>query len=337
MNQQISQIFAFFIFMSVCSNAFALPEISSDDDELTVSVLIEDDDNQSGGVFDAFISKLDITHTSISSTLEETAISIDSFFADDVVFEQTNHSYLRIALDMVSEEYDGTGFAGDLKLKVDLPHIKKRLKLLIETDSQRDSKENLEELPADVVHERDFFISLERKLGGAKRWDIRPSLGIKVNTPINPFIRIRSFRYFELDNWLLRASNTLDWYDLRGYGANGALEFDREIKEGLLFRVTSKLSWQEEEMFRRFDLGTSLYQRIDERQSLAYQIAGFADDEFDWHSNEYYMRVRYRKGLYKKWMFGEIIPQLTFLKENNFHNEASITFRLEMVFGESYR
>lgn len=337
MNQHIFHIFAFIIFMSVCGNAFALQEISSDDDELTVSVLIEDDDNQSSGVFDSFISKLDITHTSISSTLEETATSIDYFFADDIVFEQTNHSYLRIALDMVSKEYNGTGFAGDLKLKVDLPHIKKRLKLLIESDSQRDSKDNLEELPADVVQERDFFISLERAIGGTKRWDIRPSLGIKVNTPIDPFARIRSFRYFSLDNWLLRASNTLAWYDLRGYGADAVLEFDRAVRKGLLFRTTSKLSWQEEEMFRRFDLGFSLYQHIDERQSMAYQIAGFADDEFDWRPNQYYMRVRYRKGLYKKWMFGEIIPQLTFLEETDFHNEISITFRLEMVFGGSYQ
>jgi len=336
MNPQIFHVAVFIIFITVCGSAFAQQSIDSKDETLTVSVLIEDN-NKTGGLLDAVIGKLDITHTSISSQLEQTATSIDSFFADDIVFEQTNQSYMRIALDMVSEEYDGTGFAGDLKLKVDLPHIKKRLKLLIETDSQRDSKENLEELPSDVVQERDFFISLERKLGGVRKWDIRPSLGVKVRRPIDPFARIRTFRYFALDNWLLRASNTLAWYDSHGYGANGALEFDRIIKTGLLFRTTSKLSWQEEEMFRRFDLGFSLYQRIDERQNMAYQIAGFADDEYDWRSNKYYTRVRYRKGLYKKWMFGEIIPQFTFHKETGFHSEASITFRLEMVFGESYR
>jgi len=337
MNQQKFHIAALIFFMSACGSVFAQQAITPEEEILTLSVLIEDDEIQPSSMLDMVIGRLDTTHTSISSKLEETATSIDSFFADDVVFEQTNQSYMRVALDMVSEEYDGTGFAGDLKLKVDLPHIKKRLKLLIETDSQRDSKENLEELPADVVHERDFFISLERQLGGVRKWDIRPSLGIKVRRPIDPFARIRTFRYFSLDNWLLRASSTLAWFDSRGYGANGSLEFDRIIKKGFLFRNTSKLSWQEEEMFRRFDLGFSLYQHIDEHQSMAYQIAGFADDEFDWRSNKYYTRIRYRKGLYKKWMFGEIIPQFTFFKETGFHSEASITFRLEMVFGESYR
>ncbi len=336
MNQQIFYTTAFIVFMGACGNALAQQDISPEDETLTVGVLIEDEGSQSVGVLDVVIGKLDTTHNSISIGLEETASSIDAFFADDIVFEQANKSYLRIALDMVSKEYDGTGFAGDLKLKVDLPRIKKRLRLLIETDSQRDAKENLEDFPSDVVQERDLFISLERPLGGKRRWDIRPSLGIKAHRPIDPFARIRSYRDFTLDNWLLRASNRVAWFDSRGFGGNGVLEFDRAIKKGLLFRSTSTLSWEEEEKFRRFEQGLSLYQHIDERQSMAYQIAGFADDEFDWHANQYYMRVRYRKGIYKKWMFAEIIPQLTFLKETGFHNEASITLRLEMVFGERY-
>lgn len=337
MNQKILITSAFILLMSMCGHAFATQDINPDDDKLTVGVLIGDEDNQPGGMFHAVINGLDITHSSISSKLEKTAISIDSFFADNSAFEQTNNSYMRIALDMVYKKYDGFGFAGDLKLKVDLPHTKKRLKLLIETDSQRDLKDNLEALPANVVQERDFFISLERKLSGAKRWDIRPSLGIKINTPIDLFTRMRTFRYFTLDHWLLRASSNLAWYDSRGFGANGVLAFDREIRKGLIFRAASKLNWQEEEMFRHFSQTLTLYQRINERQNIAYQIAGFADDEMDWQSNKYYMRVRYRKRLYKKWMFGEIIPQLTFLKENGFRNESSITFRLEMVFGERYR
>ncbi len=338
MSRLIFHISALIIFMVANCNAFAMQEISDTDDKLIVSILIEEDDGrESSGMLDAVISQLDVTHHSISNQLEKTATSIDSFFANDSVFEQSNRSYMRVALDMVSKKHGGLGFAGDLKLKVDLPHIKKRLKLMIETDSQRDSKESLEQLPADVIQERDFFISLERRLGGKKRWDIRPALGLKINAPIDLFSRLRTFRYFALGHWLLRASSSLAWYDSRGYGANGVLEFDREINQRLTFRVTSKLEWQEEEMFRRFDQTLTLYQHINERQNIAYQIAAFADDENDWQSNRYYMRVRYRQGLYKKWMFGEIIPQLSFLKESGFHNESSITFRLEMVFGENYR
>ena len=337
MNQQIFYIIAFIICMSAGANVFAQQTIIPADETSTPIDQPDSNEAQSVGVLDVVIGKLDTTHTTISSGLGLTASSIDSFFADDKVFEQTNHSYLRIALDMVSKEYAGTGFAGDLKLKVDLPRTKKRLRLLIETDSQRDSKENLDDLPTDVVQERDFFISLERQVGGERNWDIRPSLGIKAHRKLDLFARVRSYRDFGLNKWLLHASNNLAWFDSRGFGANGVLEFDRALTKTLLFRATAALNWQEEEMFRRFTQSLSIFQHIDERQSMAYQIAGFADDENDWQANQYYMRVRYRKGLYKKWVFGEIIPQHTFLKETSFHGEASITLRLELVFGESYR
>jgi len=346
MNRQMLFITVLIVFLGTVSCAFgqeninppAANKIDATETEVsTPSDQLEDAKNRSEGVFNTVIGKLEVTHTSISSGLEETVGSIDAFFADDKVFEQANKSYLRIALDMVSKEYEGTGFAGDLKLKVDLPRLKKRLKLLIETDSQRDSLENLNNLPIDVVQERDFFISLERQVGGERKWDIRPGLGVKLNKGLDLFARLRSYRYFPLDNWLLRASSSFDWFDSRGFGANGVLEFDRPITKKLLFQTTSSLNWKEEEKFRRFDQGISFYHNIDARRSLAYQVAGFADDETDWLAKQYFMRVRYRQDVHKKWMFGEIIPQLSFFKETNFHPQSSITFRLEIVFGKRYQ
>ena len=343
MNQQMLFGTVLIVFLNVFNSAFGqeavkpstankleapTPEASTQTDYPDISEI------ELEGMLYTVFGHLDKTHTSISSGLEETVVSIDTFFADDKVFEQANKSYLRIALDMVSREYEGTGFKGDLKLKVDLPRLKKRLKLLIETDSQRESQENLSPQATDVVQERDFFISLERQISQSKKWDVRPGLGVKARRRLDFFGRIRSYRYIPLDGWLLRASNNLNWFDSRGFGANGALEFDRPVTKNVLFQATSSLNWQEEEMFRRFSQGFSFFQNIDSRRSLAYQIAGFADDETDWLAKDYFMRVRYRQDLHKNWMFGEIIPQISFEKESNFHPKSSITFRLEMVFGK---
>jgi len=344
MNQQILFGTVLIVFLNAFNSAFGQetvnPSTANKHEVLTpeASTLtnqLNDSEKESEGMLYSVFGQLDKTHTSISSGLEETVVSIDRFFADDKVFEQANKSYLRIALDMVTKEYEGTGFKGDLKLKVDLPRLKKRLKLLIETDSQRDSQDNLSPQATDVVQERDFFISLERQVSQSKQWDVRPALGFKARSGrLDFFGRIRSYRYIPLDNWLLRASNNLNWFESRGFGANGALEFDRPVTKNLLFQVTSSLNWLEEEKFRRFNQGVSFYQNIDARRSLAYQIAGFADDETDWLAKQYFMRVRYRQDLHKNWMFGEIIPQISFEKESDFHPKSSITFRLEMVFGK---
>jgi len=325
------------IILLVANSAFAeqLPDpVLHDPVEIEQTEVLNE---QLISTFATVISRFDDTHTSISSGLESSVTSMDNFFSDDKSLHEATESYMRIALDVVQKEYGGTGFAGDLKLKADMPRTKKKLKLLIETDAQRGSRDNLNDIPSDVVQQRDFFIALERKIGGQRVWDIRPALGIKVRFPLDTFARVRSYRYIDLDPWLLRASNTFDWFDSRGFGANGALEFDRAVSKNFLFRVSTSLNWREEEMFRRFDQGFSLFQTIDADQNLAYQISGFADDEYDWRANSYYIQARYRKRLYKKWMFGEIIPQWTFLKQTGFHSEPSLTMRLEMVFGEHYR
>ncbi|MFC1749613.1 hypothetical protein ACFL2V_12495, partial [Pseudomonadota bacterium] len=116
-------------------------------------------------------------------------------------------------------------------------------------------------------------------------------------------------------------------------------EFDRALNDDFLFRYSQLLSWREDEMFRRFSQGLSLFQQIDSRQQIAYQIIARADDEDleGWRSKRYDILARYRRNLYKKWLFGEIIPQWTYLRESGFNSTPALIFRLEMVFGERYR
>ncbi len=291
-------------------------------------------------VFDTVLSRADGAHEYVSTGLEATAKSLDGFFAEDSAFEEATNTYLRLNFDSVFKEYEGMGFAGDARLKVDLPNTKKRLKLLIESDAQRGDTEGLEESPEQVAQNRDYSVAIERVVPGmVEKWNIRPSLGIKVRAPLDPFIRLRSHRYFEYTNWLLRFASGVSWFDSRGYDAYLSLSFDRPLNDVFTFRYGPQLSWTEEDMFRRLGQGISLYQQIDERQKIAYQIGSEADDDWDgeWRAKRYDIQIRYRRNLYKKWLFGEIIPHWQYLKETGFRVEPSLTFRLELVFGERYR
>lgn len=277
-------------------------------------------------------------HDYLSGGLEATAKSVDQFFAEDNVFEESTKSYLRLSFDSVWREYEGFGFAGDMRLKLDLPNTRKRLKLLIESDGQRGGVDDLEEHPSDVTQGRNYALSVEKVVSGLAAWNVRPSLGLKVRAPVDLFVRLRSHRYFTFSDWLWRLSSSMAWFNSSGYEAVLSMAFDRPLQHGFLFRYAPALSWREEEMFRRINQGLFLYQQIDERQKMAYQITAEADDDWDeWRSKRYDIAIRYRRNLYKKWLFGEIIPQWTFLKENDFHVNPSLTFRLETVFGERYR
>ncbi len=302
------------------------------------TVITEDPESYPISRFDQFVVQAEGMHDYVSEGIEFTAKSIDLFFAEDKAFDEATYTYLRLGLDSVWHEHEGLGFAGELRMKLDLPNTRKRLKLLIETDAQRGETEVLEEKPADVAQNRDYSIALERASSRLKKWNLRPSLGIRLHTPIDFFIRLRTHRYYNLERWLLHVSSGVRWYDSRGFDAYFNLSHDYPLSDNWLFRYAPGMSWKEEDMYRTIGQELSLFQQIDEKQKMAYQIlAGANDESDDWRAVQYDILIRYRRNLYKKWLFGEVIPQWTFEKESGFHPRPALTFRLEVVFGERYR
>ncbi len=310
-----------------------VPDPAADTGEPADVPVVSDPDIPEQGP--AIVEKIDIAHVAVSGRIERTARWLDRFFADDKIFDDATDSYARVKLDSVFEPGGNVGFSGDIRLKIDLPRTQKRLKLLIESDPQRENRTDLENVPADVVSEKSYSLSLERQLSEVHRWDVRPALGIKARTPLDPFARLRAIRYFNLQKVVARVSSSAFWFDSSGFGANLGVEFDRALIDVFLLRSGTGLTWEEAEKFRRIEQQFSLFHRIDDRQNMAYQIGILADDEFNWRVNTYYYRIRYRKDIHDGWVFAEIIPQWTYREENSFDDEPSLTLRLEAAFGHS--
>lgn len=283
------------------------------------------------------VETLEVAHATVSSGIERSARWLDRFFASDRVFEEETDTYARLTLDTVFEPRGEVGFSGDLRFRIDLPRTEKRLKLLIESDPQRETRDDLRDVPADVVSETNYSLSIERQLRQARRWDVRPALGVKAHTPLDPFARLRAIRYFGLgENVVARVSGSVLWFDSSGWGAHSGVELDRALGHALLARSGTAFGWEEEDKFRRITQEFSLFHRLSDRQNMAWQIGAAADDQFDWDVNTYYWRVRFRQDVHRRWLFAEVIPQVTYREETGFDDEPSLTLRLEAVFGHDY-
>ncbi len=55
-----------------------------------------------------------------------------------------------------------------------------------------------------------------------------------------------------------------------------------------------------------------------------------------WYVTEYGGSLRYRQRIHEKWLFLEVKPQASFPKEEGFGLTASLTVKLEVMFGEEY-
>jgi len=282
-----------------------------------------------------FLERTATAHMMVSSGLESMARNIDSFFAEDKSFDEATSTYARLRIDTTLDEDLQLGFDGDLKIKIDLPRTERQLKLLIESDTKEGIPDRPDESPVNVLERQDYLLSIE-SVNKAKDWDIRPAAGIKLRWNPDLFLRLRASRYRSLNGWLERTSGSVFWFTNQGFGANTALEYDRRIGQSWLFRSASSLRWEENDQFLTAEQRVSLYQELDQRQYLVYQLGVVATQDPHWAVTQYNAAVHYRKDVYKNWLFIELIPQINFLEEHDFDAEPSITFRVEGVFGREY-
>ncbi len=279
------------------------------------------------------LALVDKTHTDISNRLEATVKYADRFFADDNVFEETNKSYARLPLDIIYDQDNGLDLKIKVRARINLPNTNKKLKLLLSDAGSEDEVDSVLSPENDALQDN-FTVSLETQLKKTGKWKVRPALGIKTNIPPDPFVRVRLIRYFAVtEKWLSRFSTTGTYLAMAGAEFDARAQFSRAIRKDILFRSTTRWKWTNEKGYSEGDQIFSLFQNINENLNVSYEAGIFTDNEDNWEISEYRLWHRYRKLVYKDWLFLELIPELRFRQVNHYDPSYRFTFRIEPVFG----
>ena len=284
---------------------------------------------------ETFFSFLDTPHDYISTGVEGLARNIDEFFSDDKVYYQSSGTYLRLRVDAIINESGDRAYQGDLKFKLRVPNTKKKLKFTLESNPNERPDQILgqgENTPVEAVEEKDYFVGLERTLGKKDAWQFKPSIGIRLSSPIEPYVKFRAKRKYELDKWNLHLHETPYWFDSFGWGFDSYLELNRKITDNDLFRASTFARWTEE--IDEFELSQtfSMFHTLSQRRALSYYVGVYGKSEPTVYATHYLLGLTYRQNIHKDYLFLELLPQIKYDKLNDFQSEHSFTLRLEMVF-----
>lgn len=282
-----------------------------------------------------FFSFLDTPHEFVSSGVETFAKNIDEFFSDDKVFYDTSGTYLRLRADAIINERGERTYHGDLKLKLRLPHSKKKLKFFLVSEPNERPDEITsqgENTPIAAIEEKDYSAGLERTRGKKDAWQFSPSIGIRLSSPIDPYVKFRIKRKYEFSQWSIHLHETPYWFDSTGWGSDSYLELNRKVTSDDLFRASTFARWTNES--DRFELSQtfSMYHTLSKRRAVSYFVGVYGESEPTVYATHYLLGLTYRQNIHKDYLFVEILPQIKYEKINDFHADHSITFRLEMVF-----
>ena len=284
-----------------------------------------------------FRKTVDKLHAGISSGVERSARRIDSFFADDRSYADATKSYARVSGQSTWENGEDTESEARIRARVDLPGARKRLSLFVEGGDPDEGEGTASDSIPNALDDNDYNIGLEAQLRNTGQWDVRPGIGIKASSTPDPFVRLRAIRYERLDGWLMRfAAGVAEFVD-DGTEVQMRVDFDRKIAPDWLFRSTSRARYRDSkdrtDLLQQF----TVFQKLNTRVGLAYDIGVRADDDPDWEVDQYFTQVRARFRAYKKWFFIEFKPQVVFREEDDYDASFLFSVRADVVFGERYR
>jgi len=285
---------------------------------------------------EAVLSLLDQPQKFISSNLHGMTKSLDEFFSDEKAEYESNGSYIRMTGDMVFSKLENPGFAGDIKGRIELPNTQKKLKLVFESDpaeAREELERPIDNNPLDAAQDKSYFAGIERLWGEFSHWKFRSSLGLKLSSRLDSFVRLRANRDYDIsEKWNAYLRNTLYWFDSSGPGFDSSLEFDHALNQTLTFRSAVSGGWTEENEYWELSQVFSLTQTLAEREAIIYQAGVYGISEPRVYATDYLLQARYRRQLRSDYLFLELIPKVQYPRTDDFAPFYSFTVRLEMVF-----
>ena len=228
----------------------------------------------------------------------------------------------------------------DGQAKLDLPATEKRFSLMLESNPEKnlsgDTGKQRPVLANDVVTSNNQSAALRyEKPPEESRWHFSADTGVKVRVPLEPFVRTRASYTLPMENWRMKAAETVFWFSSIGAGETTQVDFERFVSEPVLFRATSTATWMNDN--HKFDLRQdfTFYHTVNERTAMLYQTSVIGVSEPELEATEYVLLMLYRYRLHKSWVFFEVSPQLHYPKAKNFDMSPMLLLRLEFLFDGS--
>src|SRR5665647_209986 len=266
---------------------------------------------QPPGIF----ASMDAPRDYLSGKIVSFATDIDRFFGNDRNYQESNKSVVQLDLARA------TGYGGDRKLvlsaraNLNLPSMEKKLHLLIE--SNPDQNITGEPVPNQntainnqVSGPQSYGLALryEKVKEELKALHISADAGLKFQgIHIDPFMRARSSYSIPFETWRLKAAESVYWFNTIGAGETTQVDLEHFLSEPVLFRATSNATWLNNK--QNFDLrqDLSVYQTLNERTALLYQVSAIGVSNPQVELTEYVASVFYRYRLHREWVFFESV------------------------------
>ena len=280
---------------------------------------------------------VDRIHRALSAGVSKTAGAVDGFFDDERHAAEINRTRLKLRFDIFFERGEEVDFKFRINLSLVIPKTKKRIKLFVSGNPERDEEGEVGAAP-ETAEDEDLDIAVAYTPVQTTSTNFSWRTGIKLqSTSAAWWFGPRWRGYAKGEIWGTRVTETFRWRTDDGFESISTLDFERDVAEDLFYRTTLKGKWNQDNEDFRYDITPQLFQRLDSKRVLRYlhstKFKSTTDNQFD----EFLFRITYRQRIWRKWLFFEISPQVSFPEGEDWDFTPGITFRIETFIGKKLK
>lgn len=266
----------------------------------------------------------------------DTGKRLDGFFAKENSLERTNDSFIKVALRGQQYSGESSTLKPEFKFRLDLPSLKKRLKLVIESSPEETKtleQTKLSQPNAEREPLKDTAVgALELVAKPSRKWNGSTSVGLDFKLPADPFWRAKgSFQMDISEYWTLTLRENLYYFHESGWGESSQITAQYS-QDSYVFRTTSEAKYSHSARSMYFAQIFSVLNELSAKHALNNQVGVLAQNKPIRETTSYFIKTTYRHRLYSTWLFYELTPELKFPRDDNFNLQPSLTAKIELVF-----
>lgn len=267
---------------------------------------------------------------------------MDRVLSGEAIRTPDNDSYLRLGFATRWEKNSWLDFEPEARFRLDLPTVKDKFRLVVENapDEFVPLREQNQDrrLTADERSDTETTGALRYLAMLSERWSLSNDVGIRFHWPLNPFWRTRLYANWDLPGpWSMDVEQRFFYFHTDGWGERTEFLFSRWFSDAYYLTLRSDLQWIDQETRFEWTQIGYLDHFINNRSQITYRLGAIGENRPDWRTTSVFVDAAWRYRLYEDWLFAEVIPALEFPREDNFKENPSLTFRIEMFFaGDEY-
>lgn len=272
-----------------------------------------------------FLGWADRPHCLVNSFAQSTVLWLDDRFSDIPADKEASMA-LRAIGDTYIDETGDIKLGARLRARIDLPKLSRHASLIFEDQSQDGNREET------IPEQNDFSLGLRWILERMEHWQVDADVGLRSGP--DPYLRLRS--QYQLP---ISQGDQLQFGGSIRYSYHDKLRVIQDLRYshlfgstfvGQLFHILDHR--QEDRKDGEYWVRGVLLSRSLKHTSAAI---GFSEEgvTHDWEERSRYIWMRYRRPAYRDWLFFEFEPRLAQTQKLNWDTLASISFRLEILFG----